>query len=165
MEVKRFFWLVQKSTWYPCLSSRGSSEPQAQWSPSLAAQPKLCCKYSPLPCFAPCIKNLTCLWSLLTEEDREHLGSHWCGGVGRDQQILAGPSQSCFLSPFFNNHKPIDTWKVVVNTWTTSFSKNQSFLTMSTIDKVLAIVDTDLCIWEKVCTLVHRHFAQHQGAT
>ena len=99
VKTKEVFWL-ENGTWYPYLSSRGFSEPQAQWSPSLAAQPKLCCKHSPLPCFAQCIKNLTCLWSLLTEEDREHLNSHWCGKVGKGQQIPAGLPRFYFLSPW-----------------------------------------------------------------
>ena len=136
MEVKRFFVVAKK---VPDIHSCQVVVPQnLKLSDLQASQPNQSCvaNVDLGPVLPDALKTWLCLWFLLTEEDREYLGCHWCGKVGRDQQFPAGPSQSYFLSPFFNNHKPIDTWKVVVNTWTTSFSKNQSFLTISTIDKV-----------------------------
>ena len=132
---KEVFWLVQKSTWYPYLSSRGSSEPQAQWSPSLAAQPKLCCKYSPLPCFAWGIENLT-LFVIFTHWRRSRtskfslMWESWKGSTdsSRSTTILL----LIALINIFNYQR--SNWGQFLErlglsiTCTTSFSRNQSFL-------------------------------------
>ena len=100
MEVKRFFVVAKK---VPDIHSCQVVIPQnLKLSDLQASQPNQSCvaNIHLCPVLHGALKTWLCLWSLLTEEDREHLNSHWCGKVGKGQQIPAGLPRFYFLSPW-----------------------------------------------------------------